>query len=137
METTFVIFKPDCMEANRVGEVLARLENAGLRLVAAKMERLSPALLQTHYAHVKDFPFYPSLEAFMTSRPVLLGALRGENAIAKVRELLGPTDSTKAPKGTIRGDFGSDKTKNFMHASDGPESARAELARFFKPEEIF
>jgi nucleoside-diphosphate kinase len=125
------------MEANRAGTVLARLENAGLRPVAMKMAKLTPEILKTHYAHVSDRPFYPELEKFMTSRPVVLAALRGENAIAKVRELLGPTDSTKAPKGTIRGDFGTNSSKNFMHASDGVESANAELARFFAPGEIF
>lgn len=125
------------MEANRVGAVLTRLENAGLRPVAMKMAKLTPELLKVHYAHVSERPFYPALVEFMTSRPVVLAALRGENAIAKVRELLGPTDSAKAPKGTIRGDFGTDSSRNFMHASDGPESAAAELARFFDAAEIF
>ena len=137
METTFIIFKPDCMEANRVGAVLDRLEKAGLQLVAAKMAQLTPDILRVHYAHVTDRPFYPALEEFMTSRPVILGAVRGENTIAKVRELLGPTDSTKAPKGTIRGDFGTSSRENFMHASDSTESAKAELARFFKDGEVF
>ena len=101
------------------------------------MTRLSAALLREHYAHVADRPFYPSLEAFMKSRPVIMVALRGENVVARVRELLGPTDSRKAAKGTIRGDFGTDMTINVVHASDSVDNAKIELARFFKPDELF
>jgi nucleoside-diphosphate kinase len=137
MQTTFVIFKPDCMQKNLVGTVLARFESAGFSVVGCKMARLTPALLREHYAHVADKPFYPSIEAFMSSTPVVMAALKGENVVAKVRELLGPTDSRKAAKGTIRGDFGTDMQTNVVHASDSVENAKIELARFFKPEEIF
>lgn len=136
MQKTFVIFKPDCMEQRHVGEVLARFEKAGFTVVGCKMARLTPALLREHYAHVASKPFYPEIEEFMSSRPVIMMALQGEDIVAKVRELLGPTDSRKAAKGTIRGDFGTEMMKNVVHASDSDENARIELARFFQPGEI-
>jgi nucleoside-diphosphate kinase len=101
------------------------------------MMRLTPELLRGHYAHVADRPFYPELERFMGSRPVIVMALEGRDAIARVREMLGPTDATKAPKGTIRGDFGTGTTANIVHASDSVENGGIEIARFFKPGEIF
>jgi len=137
MQKTFVIFKPDCMAQRHVGEVLARFEAAGFDVVGCKLARLSPELLREHYAHVADKPFYPEIEAFMSQRPVIMMALQGENIVARVRDLLGPTDSTKAAKGTIRGDFGTDMMTNVVHASDSDENAKAELARFFRPDEIF
>ncbi len=137
MQKTFVIYKPDCMEKRLVGTVLSRFEAAGFDVVGCKMTRLAPAVLREHYAHVADKPFYPDIEAFMSSRPVIVMALRGENIVQRVRDLLGPTDSRKAPKGTIRGDFGTEMMKNVVHASDSDENAKIELARFFKPEEIF
>jgi len=137
METTFIICKPDCVEKKHVGAVVNRFEQAGFEIIGCKMARLSAALLREHYAHVADRPFYPSLEAFMKSRPVIMVALRGENVVARVRELLGPTDSRKAAKGTIRGDFGTDTTINVVHASDSVDNAKIELARFFKPDELF
>jgi len=109
----------------------------GIEIVACKMMELHPTLLREHYAHVADKPFFPEIESFMSSRPVLFCALEREGAVQRARELLGPTDSTKAPKGTIRGDHGDDVMRNIAHASDGPETARVELERFFKPEEIF
>jgi len=137
METTFIICKPDCLEKKHVGAVLDRFEKAGFEIAGCKMAQLSTAILREHYAHVADRPFYPALEAFMKSRPVIMVALRGENVVARVRELLGPTDSKKAAKGTIRGDFGADTTVNVVHASDSVENAKLELARFFKPDELF
>jgi len=137
MEKTFIILKPDCMEKGLAGQVLQRFEKEGFAIVATKMSRLESPILREHYAHVADKPFFPEIEAFMSSRPVLLVALQGENAIARVRELLGPTDSTKAPTGTIRGDFGTDMMRNMVHASDGPETAQAELKRFFEAGEIY
>jgi nucleoside-diphosphate kinase len=100
------------------------------------MTRLAPALLRAHYAHVADKPFYPALEAFMASCPVIVMALEGENVVQRVRDLLGPTDSRKAAPGTIRGDFGTDVTINVAHASDSEANARIELARFFAPGEL-
>ena len=137
MQKTLVIFKPDCMEQRHVGNVLARFEKAGFSIVGCKMVRLNHAILREHYAHVAKEPFYPEIEKFMSSRPVIVMALQGEGIVQKIRELLGPTDSRKAAKGTIRGDFGSEMMKNVAHASDSAENAKTEIARFFKPEEIF
>ncbi|HTB80374.1 MAG TPA: nucleoside-diphosphate kinase [Opitutaceae bacterium] len=137
MEKTLIIFKPDCMQQQHVGNVLDRFEKAGFAIVGCKMMRLTPAILREHYAHVADKPFYPEIEAFMSSRPVIVMALQGSQVVQKVRDLLGPTDSRKAPKGTIRGDFGTEMMKNVAHASDSVENAKAEIVRFFKPEEIF
>ena len=137
MQKTFVIFKPDCMEQKHVGAVLSRFEQAGFSVIGCKMTRLTPALLREHYAHVASKPFYPEIEGFMSSRPVIMMALQGDNIVAKVRDLLGPTDSRKAAKGTIRGDFGTEMMKNVVHASDSDENAQIELARFFKADEIY
>ncbi|MEY3609450.1 MAG: hypothetical protein RLZZ447_2238 [Verrucomicrobiota bacterium] len=137
MEKTFIILKPDAMEKRLVGTILARFEAAGFDVVACKMGRLSPALLREHYAHVASKPFYPEIEAFMSRRPVVMVALQGDQVVQRVRDLLGPTDSRKAAKGTIRGDFGTDMMVNVAHASDSVENARAELARFFRTEELF
>ncbi len=137
MEKTLIIFKPDCMEQRHVGNVLDRFEKAGFSIIACKMLLLSAKLLREHYAHVAKLPFYPEIEKFMSSRPVIVMALEGPSAVAKVRDLLGPTDSRKAPKGTIRGDFGTEMMKNVCHASDSVENAKAEIARFFTPGEVF
>ncbi len=137
MDKTFIIFKPDCMEKRLVGTVLQRFEAAGFDVIGCKMMRLTSALLREHYAHVADKPFYPEIENFMSSRPVIAVALRGENIVQKVRDLLGPTDSRKAAKGTIRGDFGTEMMKNVVHASDSVENGKIEIARFFKADEIF
>ncbi|MES2692041.1 MAG: nucleoside-diphosphate kinase [Verrucomicrobiota bacterium] len=137
MERTFIICKPDAMEKRLVGTILSRFEAEGFDIVGCKMSRLSPALLREHYAHVASKPFYPEIEAFMSSRPVVMVALQGENIVQRVRDLLGPTDSRKAPKGTLRGDFGTEMMKNVVHASDSVDNAKAELARFFKSEELY
>ncbi len=137
MHKTFIIFKPDCMEKRLVGTVLSRFEAAGFEVIGCKMARLTPEVLREHYAHVASKPFYPDIENFMRSRPVIMMALQGPNVVQRVRDLLGPTDSRKAAKGTIRGDFGADMMTNVVHASDSDENAAAELARFFKPEELF
>jgi nucleoside-diphosphate kinase len=136
MERTLILCKPDCMQRNLAGEVIHRFEAAGLKLVAAKMMRLTAPLLTEHYAHIADRPFFPEIVAFMQSSPVLALILSGENAVAKVRELLGPTDSRKAPKGTLRGDLGTDNMRNIAHASDSVENAELEVRRFFRDGEI-
>jgi nucleoside-diphosphate kinase len=137
MQKTLIIFKPDCMEQRHVGDVLNRFEKAGFSIIGCKMLRLTPALLRAHYAHVADKPFYPEIERFMSSSPVIVMALKGEAIVQKVRDLLGPTDSRKAAKGTIRGDFGTEMMKNVVHASDSDENARTEIERFFTADEIF
>lgn len=136
MHKTLIILKPDCMKQKHVGDVIGRFEAAGFRIIGCKYMQLTPALLREHYAHVADKPFYPKLEAFMSSCPVMVLAIAGDYVVETVRAVLGPTDSTKAPKGTIRGDFGTDMTINVVHASDSEASANAELARFFAPGEI-
>ena len=136
MEKTLIIFKPDCVQKKLVGTVLDRFERAGFTIVACKMMRLTPALLAEHYAHIADKPYYPPLVEFMLSSPVVVMALQAEDAVARVRAMLGPTDSRKAEKGTIRGDFGTDGRVNILHASGSPDNGLAEIARFFKPEEV-
>ncbi|PXA04559.1 nucleoside-diphosphate kinase [Coraliomargarita sinensis] len=131
MEETLIILKPDCMEKRVAGEVISRFEKAGFEIVASKIMQLDGPILREHYAHVADKPFFPEIEEFMSSRPVMPMILRGENVIAKVRDLLGPTNSKEAAPGTIRGDLGTDMMKNVVHASDGPETAAAEKKRFF------
>ena len=135
-ETTVILLKPDCYEKALAGEVIGRFLKAGLSIRACKMMRLTNDLLREHYSHLVDLPFFPEIVEFMQSAPVVAVALSGENAISRVRDLLGPTDSTKADKGTIRGDLGEDMMVNCAHASDPPESAAAELKRFFADGEV-
>lgn len=137
MDRTFIIFKPDCMKQGHVGQVLARFESAGFKIVGCKMVQLTSEVLREHYAHVADKPFYPEIENFMSSEPVIVMALEGDDVVDKVRTLLGPTDSSKAEKGTIRGDFGKDVMVNVVHASDSDENAAIELKRFFADGELF
>lgn len=136
-ETTLILFKPDAISTARVGQVLSRFEAAGLKVRGIKMLKFADALLREHYAHIASKPFFPEVVQFMQKTPVVALALSGDNAVARVRELLGPTDSKKAAKGTIRGDFGVDVMVNVCHASDSTETAAAELKRFFRPEELF
>jgi len=131
MEETLIILKPDCMEKRVAGQVITRFEQAGFEIVAAKIMELDAPILREHYAHVADKPFFPEIEEFMSSRPVMPILLRGDGVIKKVREILGPTNSKEAPEGTIRGDLGTDMMRNVVHASDSPETAAAEKKRFF------
>ena len=137
MEDSLVLLKPDCLEGRKCGEVLKRFEEAGFEVYGVKMMRLSDEILQEHYAHLTDLPFFPEIQGFMQSSPVVAIALRGENAIAHIREMVGPTDSTVADKGTIRGDFGQAKMQNVVHAADSIENGQAELKRFFADGELF
>ena len=137
IQTTLILFKPDAISKSLVGQTLARFEAAGLRIRGVKMLRFADALLREHYAHIAHKPFFPEVKDFMQQTPVIALALAGEDAVARVRDLLGPTDSKKAAPGTIRGDFGVDVMVNVCHASDSPEAAAAELKRFFEPTEMF
>jgi nucleoside-diphosphate kinase len=141
LETTLILFKPDAIAKNITGTVLARFQDAGFVIRGIKMMTLSDEILAEHYAHIADKPFFPSVRGFMQETPVIALALEGEDVIAKVRDLLGPTDSNAAAPGTIRGDFGfkdaDAKMRNVCHASDSPEAAAAEIKRFFKDDEIF
>jgi nucleoside-diphosphate kinase len=137
METTLILFKPDAIKKRLTGQVLARFEGAGLKIRGIKMLRFEENLLREHYAHIADKPFFPEVQNFMQQTPVIALALEGENAVAGVRDLLGPTDSKKAAPGTIRGDLGVDVMVNVCHASDSTETAAAELKRFFREDELF
>ena len=136
IERSLILLKPDCLDGNHTGEVIGRFEKAGFEIRATKLITLTDELLQEHYAHIADRPFFPEIVEFMSSRPVLALVLEGENAVASIRELLGPTDSTQAPAGTIRGDMGTTSMKNICHASDSVENAAIEVDRFFEPSEV-
>jgi nucleoside-diphosphate kinase len=129
--------KPDTFEKRKVGATISRFEDAGFSIVATKMIRLTSELLKEHYAHIADKPFFPRIEEFMSSLPVIVMILEGESAIERVRNMTGPTNSLQAAPGTIRGDWGTDMMLNIVHASDGEESAQAEIKRFFSESEIF
>ena len=137
VERTLSIIKPDATAVpGASGEILSRFEKADLRIIALKKIRLSEALARGFYAVHKQRPFYADLVAFMTSGPVVVSVLEGENAIQAHRDLLGPTNSSQAPRGTIRGDFGTDIERNAAHGSDAPETAKLEIAYFFDAAEI-
>ena len=136
VQRTLTIVKPDAVAKGVTGEILSRFEKAGLEIVALKKLRLSEEQARGFYAVHKERPFYGELVEFMTSGPVVVGVLEGPDAIAKNRELMGPTDSTKAEPGTIRGDFGTNIERNAVHGSDAPETARVEIAYFFNASEI-
>ena len=135
-ERTLSIVKPDAVAQGHSGEILARFERAGLRIVALKKLQLSRQQAEGFYAVHRERPFFGDLVAFMTSGPVVVSVLEGENAVARNRELMGPTDSKQAPKGTIRGDFGSDIERNAVHGSDAAATARIEIGYFFNATEI-
>lgn len=136
MERSCILLKPDCIQKGLAGQVISRFEKAGLVLKGCKLMELSEDLLRDHYSHLVNFPFFPEIVEFMQSSPVIALALEGENAVAAIRDMLGPTDSTQAAPGTIRGDLGTDKMRNIAHASDSVENAALELKRFFQPGEI-
>jgi nucleoside-diphosphate kinase len=137
MEKTLVLLKPDTIRKGICGDALQRFEKAGYKILGCKMMQLDEALLKEHYSHLLELPFFPEIQEFMQSTPVIALALAKENAVVDMRDLLGPTDSTKAPKGTLRGDLGETVMLNVAHASDSEENAAIELQRFFKSEEIF
>ena len=137
VERTLSIIKPDAVAKNVIGEIYARFEKAGLKIIAARMMHLSQAEAEGFYAVHKERPFFKDLVKFMTSGPVLAQALEGENAIAKNRELMGATDPKKADKGTIRADFADSIDANAVHGSDAAETARNEIAYFFPALNIY
>jgi nucleoside-diphosphate kinase len=137
LERTLSIIKPDAVRKNAIGQIVARFEGAGLRVIAARMMHLSRAEAEGFYAVHRGRAFFADLVQFMTSGPVLVQVLEGEDAIAKNRELMGATDPKKAAKGTIRADFADSIDANAVHGSDGPETARTEIAYFFPTCEVF
>jgi len=137
VERTFAIIKPDAVaKSGATGEILRRMEDRGLSIIGLKRLHLTEQQAKGFYAVHKERPFYGELVEFMTSGPVVMCVLEGENAIAGWRDLMGPTDSTKAEAGTVRGDFGTDIERNASHGSDAPETARVEISYFFNAVEI-
>jgi nucleoside-diphosphate kinase len=136
LQRTLSIIKPDAVKKNAIGRIIARFEQAGLRVVAARMMHLSRTQAEGFYAVHRERPFYKDLVEFMISGPVLVQVLEGKDAIAKNRELMGATDPKKAAKGTIRADFADSIDANAVHGSDSPETARSEIAYFFPACEV-
>lgn len=136
-ERSFCMLKPGLLQRRQVGEVLSRLERKGLRIIACKMIQMDAELCQTHYSHLSERSFFPDLQAYMTSGPMLAMVIEGYNAISALRALCGPTESETAAPGTIRGDFALLTRKNIIHSSDSPDSAEEEINRFFEAREIF
>lgn len=136
VERTLSIIKPDAVKKNIIGEINSRFEKNGLKIVAARMMRLSQQEAEDFYAVHKERPFYNNLVKFMISGPVMVQVLEGDNAIAKNREIMGATDPSKADKGTIRADFADSIDANCVHGSDAPETAKQEINFFFAEDEI-
>ncbi|MCB2155303.1 nucleoside-diphosphate kinase [bacterium] len=137
VETTLVLIKPDGVRRGLIGEVTGRFERKGLEVAGMKMLRMSDSLADKHYAAHVEKPFYPDLKAFMTGGPIVAMAVRGENAIAHVRNMMGATNPVNAVPGSIRGDFCTFMTENVVHGSDSPEAAEKELALWFADGEVF
>lgn len=137
MEKTVVILKPDCLQRALCGEIISRFEQKGLKIVGMKMIRLSEQELKTHYSHLADKPFFPSLVKFMKSSPCVAMAVEGIDAVKVVRAICGVTNSREALPGTVRGDYSNSIPANIVHASDSKETAEKELKRFFGTGELF
>ncbi|MEM6468766.1 MAG: nucleoside-diphosphate kinase [Planctomycetota bacterium] len=136
MQRTLVLLKPDAVQRRLMGELIGRFEAKGLNIVAMKMLRVTPELAKQHYAEHVSKPFYPSLEEFITSAPIVALAIDGLDVIRVVRDMLGATSGLQAAAGTIRGDFSSSRQMNLVHASDGPEAANRELELYFSANEF-
>jgi nucleoside-diphosphate kinase len=136
IERTFSIIKPDAVAKNVIGPIIAKLEAAGLRVIASKMVRLSELQARAFYAVHKDRPFYTDLVKFMTEGPVIVQVLEGENAVARNREIMGATNPEKADAGTIRKEFATNIERNAVHGSDAPDTAQAEIGFFFSTSEL-
>ena len=137
MEQTFIILKPSSIQRGLAGDVITRFQRKGIIIAGIKMMRLNEEILREHYAHLVDRPFFPSLVKSMMATPVIVMVLKGKDVVSVVRSMVGATNCRNAAPGTIRGDFGMSGQENIVHASDSPEDAVIEIARFFKPEEIF
>jgi nucleoside-diphosphate kinase len=136
MQKTLILLKPDCVHRRLVGTLIQRFEQKGLRLAGLKLVQASRELAEKHYAVHKGKPFYESLLKFLTAGPTVAMVLEGREAVSVVRTLMGPTDGTKAPPATIRGDFAISVQNNLVHGSDSPENATMEIDLWFKPEEL-
>lgn len=136
MQKSLVLLKPDCVERRLVGEIIGRFERKGLNIIAMKMVRVSPELSKQHYAEHVNKPFYPNLEEFITSSPIVAMVIEGLDVVRVIREMLGATNGLKAAPGTIRGDFSSSRQMNLVHASDSEESAAREVSLYFQASEL-
>ncbi len=136
-ERTLLLIKPDALQRGLVGDILSRFEHKGFKMVGMKMLQMSKELSKEHYAHLVSKPFYPDLEKFMTSQPIVAVVIEGKEAVEVTRLIVGPTNASKAPGGTVRGDFSNSTSRNVIHASDSKETAEKEVKRFFKPHELF
>ena len=132
MERTLILLKPDTVERQLVGTILNRFEQKGLKIAAMRMLQFTQELARKHYADHVDKPFYPGLETYITSGPVVAAILEGLEAVAVVRRMIGPTNGSEAPSGTIRGDFSLSSQRNLVHASDSTAAAEREMAIFFE-----
>jgi nucleoside-diphosphate kinase len=137
MESSLVLIKPDAVERGLAGTIISRLESHRLKLVALRMLHLDKELAERHYAVHKEKPFFKGLVDYITSAPIIASVFAGENAVAAIREIMGPTDPAKAEPGTIRGDFGVDIERNSIHGSDSLRTAEQEIRLFFRQGEIF
>jgi nucleoside-diphosphate kinase len=136
-ERSLLLIKPDALHRGLIGEVLSRFEKKGFKIVGMKMLKMSKEMSKEHYAHLVSKPFYPDLEKFMTGNPILAVVIEGKEAVEVTRLIVGPTNASKAPGGTIRGDFSNSTSRNIIHASDSKETAEKEVKRFFRKDELF
>jgi len=136
-EKSLIIIKPDAVQRNLIGEIISRIERKGLKIIGLKMISINDAVLDEHYAHIKDKPFFPGIRDFMKSSPVIVMAIEGINTISSLRLLVGPTKAWEATAGTIRGDFSLSTQSNIVHASDTVENGEIEVNRFFDLSELF
>jgi nucleoside-diphosphate kinase len=137
IERSLVLIKPDAMERGLTGEIIKRIEEAGLTLIGIKMLKMDKALAEKHYAPHKDKPFFTSLTNYISSAPIVAAVFEGEGAVDLIRKIMGATDPAKAAEGTIRGDLGIDIEHNSIHGSDSAETAKKEIELFFKKDELF
>jgi len=137
MERTLILLKPCTVQRRLIGEIINRIERKGLRIVGMKMMQLDDALLNEHYAHLSDRPFFNFVKTSMKAAPVVAMCVEGCEAVQVVRTITGATNGRKAAPGTIRGDYSMSGQENIVHASDSPENAAIEIRRFFKPDELF
>jgi nucleoside-diphosphate kinase len=136
MQRTLILLKPDCVQRRLMGRVIARFEDKGLNIIAMKMMRVTPELAREHYAEHVQKGWYPTLESFITSGPIVAAVVEGPEAIEVVRAMLGATSGLKAAPGTIRGDYSASRQMNLVHGSDGPDAAKREIALYFKEAEL-
>jgi nucleoside-diphosphate kinase len=136
LERTLILIKPDAVQRRLIGRVITRIEDKGLSIIGLKLLHVTPEISRLHYAEHVSKPFYPELESFITSGPLVALAVEGPEAITVMRTLMGKTNAREAVPGTIRGDLGASRQMNLIHGSDGPESAQRELAIYFRSDEL-